>query len=195
MGSFAFLLGLVFTWPRDQPRRAPYAIHPPSKQVRPQEENCFFFHKSLADIVKHRPPSPRASKRRAPLAPRAAVGSKRQPSRAPASGRQAPSSSRCRPRRSPSHFVVVGCRCRNIRPAPLPSLDRSAARVRSGRRGRVGGGPGAPPPGGGGGGGGGGRGGGGPRARAAAGDEPPPYRMGESWVSTARQPSSWWETR
>src|SRR5512133_1565300 len=35
MGSFAFLLGPVFTWPRDQPRRAPDAFRPPSKPVRP----------------------------------------------------------------------------------------------------------------------------------------------------------------
>jgi hypothetical protein len=36
MGSFAFLLGRLFTWPADQPRRAPDAFRPPSKPVRPQ---------------------------------------------------------------------------------------------------------------------------------------------------------------
>jgi len=36
MGSFACLRGLLFTWPADQPRRAPGAFLPPSKPVRPR---------------------------------------------------------------------------------------------------------------------------------------------------------------
>src|SRR5512134_2500224 len=37
MGSFAFLLGRLFTWPADQPRHAPCVVHPPSKPVRPRD--------------------------------------------------------------------------------------------------------------------------------------------------------------
>src|SRR5512132_3057659 len=49
MGSFAFLLGPVFTWPRDQPRRAPDAVHPPSKPVRPRKPA------NLTAVVRLRP--------------------------------------------------------------------------------------------------------------------------------------------